>query len=198
MLTLVWSISLYRTFKKGFIWGWIWFEALSFTNPWRHASFEAGAGLEHFPLQIFKEKLHLSLELIRSILLYKSFKKIFIWGWIWFEASCFTHPLRKSSFEAGFGLKHIALHILQEKLHLRLDLVWSFFLYKSFKKVFIWGWIRWIQLRETSHQSVWLATLTWTTIWAVSIRNPIVKLECLLDPILPAHIYIYAGRKNRV
>ena len=93
-LKLVWSILLSRSFKKGFIWGWIWFEALSFTNPWRHASFEAGAGLEHFPLQIFKEKLHLSLELIRSILLYRSFKKVFIWSWIWFEVYCFTDPLK--------------------------------------------------------------------------------------------------------
>ena len=47
------------------------------------------------------------------------------------------------------------------------------------------------QLHKISHQSIWLATLFWTTIWAVSIRNPIVKLECLLDPIVPAHIYIY-------
>ena len=33
-------------------------------------------------------------------------------GWSWFEASPFTHPLRKSSFEAGAGLKHLASQIL--------------------------------------------------------------------------------------
>ena len=36
------------------------------------------------------------LELVWSILLYKSFEKVFIWGWIWFEACCFTNPLRIS------------------------------------------------------------------------------------------------------
>ena len=74
------------------------------------------------------------LELVWRILLYKSFEKVFIWGWIWFEAFCFTNPLRKVSFEAEAGLKHLALQILWERLHLRLDLVWSFFFYKSLNK----------------------------------------------------------------
>ena len=105
----------------------------------------------------------------------------------------FSIKTQRSSFEAASGLKPFPSQILKETLHLRLELVWSILLYKSFKKVFIWGWIRWIQLQKTSHQSIWLATLTWTTIWAVSIRNPIVKLECLLDPIVPAHIYIWSS-----
>ena len=185
-MELVWSILLYKSFKKVFIWGWIWFEASCFTDPSRKASFEAGSGLKLFPLQILKETLHLRPELGWSILLNNSLKKVFIWGWIWFEASYSTDTLRKASFEAVSGLKLLPLQILKEALHLRLELVWSILLYKSFKKVFIWGWIRWIQLQKTSHQSIWLASLTWTSIWAVSIRNPIVKLECLLDPILPA------------
>ena len=120
MLKLVWSILLYRSFKK--------------------ASFEAGSGLKLFPLQILKESLHLRLDLVWSILLYKSFKKGFIWSWSWFEASCFTDPLRKVSFEAESGLKLFPLQILKERLHLRRELVWSIFLHKSLKKGFIWGW----------------------------------------------------------
>ena len=77
--------------------------------------------------------------MVWSILLYKSFEKIFIWGWIWFESFCFTNPLRKASLEAEAGLKHLALQILWERLHLRPDLVWSIFLYKSLKKGFIWA-----------------------------------------------------------
>ena len=137
---LVWSIFFYRSLKKSFIWGWSWFEASCFTNPSRKSSFEAGSGLKLFPLQILKETLHLRPELGWSILLNNSLKKVFIWGWIWFEAFCFTNPLRKASFEAEAGLKHLALQILWERLHLSLDLVWSFFLYKSLKKSFIWGW----------------------------------------------------------
>ena len=101
---------------------------------------KAGAGLKHLALQILQESLHLRLDMVWSILLYKSFEKVFIWGWIWFESFCFTNPLRKASLEAEAGLKHLALQILWERLHLRLDLVWSFFLYKSLKKSFIWGW----------------------------------------------------------
>ena len=139
-LELIWSILLYRSFKKVFIWSWIWFEASCFTNPLRKSSFEAGAGLDHFPSQILKERLHLKLKLVWSILLHRSFKKGSISGWSWFEASCFPDPLRKASFEAEAGLKHLALQILWERLHLRLDLVWSFFFYKSLKKNFTWGW----------------------------------------------------------
>ena len=71
-----------------------------------------GSGLNLFPLHILEETLHLRLELVWSIFFYKSLKKSFIWGWSWFEAPCFTNPLRKSSFEAGSGLKHFALQIL--------------------------------------------------------------------------------------
>ena len=111
-LNMVWIILLYKSFKKGFTWSWSWFEASCFTDPLRKASFEAGSGLELLPLQILGEKLHLRLELVWSHFLYKSLKKGFIWCWSWFEASCFTNPLRKSSFEAGFGLKHFALQLL--------------------------------------------------------------------------------------
>ena len=110
-LNHVWSVLLYKSFKKGFIWSWSWFEASCFTDTLRKASFEAGSGLKLFLLQIIKEKLHLRLELVWSIFLYKSLKKDFIWGWSWFETSCFTNPLRKSSFEAGSGLKHFALQL---------------------------------------------------------------------------------------
>ena len=133
-------MSLACALKKRFIWGWSWFEASCFPDPLRKASFEAGSGLKLFPLQILKETLHLRLELVWSIFLYKSLKKSFIWGWSWFEASCFTNPWRKSSFETGSGLNFFRLQILKETLHLRLELVWSIFLYKSLKKSFIWGW----------------------------------------------------------
>ena len=119
MLELVWSIFLYSSSEK--------------------ASSEAGAGLKHLALQILWESLHLRLDLVWSILLYKSFKKGFIWSWSWFEASCFTDTLRKASFEAGSGLKLFLLQILKETLHLRLELVWSIFLYKLATKSFIWG-----------------------------------------------------------
>ena len=89
-------------------------------DPSRKASLEAGAGLKHLPLHALWEKLHLKLELVWSILFYKSLKKAFIWDWIWFEASCLSDPLRR--------------------LHLRLKLVWSILLYRSLKKGFIWGW----------------------------------------------------------
>ena len=137
-LALCWSDVC--SFKKGFIRGWSWSEASSFTCPVRKTSFEAGAGLKHFVLQILWESLHLRLDLVWSVLLYKSFRKGFIWSWSWFEASCFTDPLRKASFEAGSGLKFFPSQILKEMLHLRLELVCSIFFYKSFKKVFIWGW----------------------------------------------------------
>ena len=65
----------------------------------------------------------------------------FIWSWSWFGTSCFTNPLRKASFDVGSGLKLFPLQILTERLHLRLELVWSALLHRSFKKVFIWGWI---------------------------------------------------------
>ena len=90
-----------------FIWGLSWFQVSCFTDPLKKASFEAGSGLKPFPLQILKETLHLRLELVWSILLYKSLKKSFIWGWSWFEAFCFTDPLDP-----------------WETLHLRLELVW--------------------------------------------------------------------------
>ena len=64
----------------------------------------------------------------------------FIWGWSWFEACCFTDPLRKASFEAGSGLNLSPLQILRETCHLRLQLVWNIFFYKSLKKSFVWGW----------------------------------------------------------
>ena len=200
-LDLVWSSFLYNSFEKRFIWGWSWFGAFPFTNPYGKASFEAEADLKHlalqileeilhlkldlvwfFRLQILKETLHLRMELVWSIFLYKlgrkaSFEawadlkhlalqillKIFIWGWIWFESSCFTDPLdpwESDSFVAGagsdhfpsqilkerlhlklkLGLKHLASQILQERLHLRLKLVWSILPYRSFKKGFIWSW----------------------------------------------------------
>ena len=44
------------------------------------------------------------LDLVWSFFLYKSLQKSFIWGWSWFEAPCFTDPLRKSSFEAGSAM----------------------------------------------------------------------------------------------
>ena len=140
MLELVWSILLHRSFKKVFLWCWIWFEASCPTDPLRKASFEAGFGLKLFPLQILEENIHFRLELVWSILLHKSFKKGFIWGWIWFEASCCTDHLRKASFEAEAGLKHLVLQIHQESLHLRLELVWNIFLNKFFKKGFIRDW----------------------------------------------------------
>ena len=129
-LELVWSIFLYKLAKKSFIWGlswfetscftnplkifiwgWIWFESSCFTDPldpWENDSFVTGAGLDHFPSQILQERLHLKLKLVWSTLLHRSFKKGFIEGWSWFEASCLTDPLRKASFEAGPGLKHLA------------------------------------------------------------------------------------------
>ena len=90
-------------------------------SPLRKASLDAGAGLKHLPSHALWEKLHLKLELVWSILFYNSFKKAFIWDWIWFEASCLSDPLRR--------------------LQLRLKLVWSILLYRSFKKGCIWGWI---------------------------------------------------------
>ena len=51
-LELVRGISLYNSFKKSSFGCWSWFEALSFTNPFRRAQLEAGAGLMHFPFQI--------------------------------------------------------------------------------------------------------------------------------------------------
>ena len=111
-LELVWSILLYRSFEKGFIWGWSWFEASCFTAPLRNQSLKAGAGLKHLPLHALWEKLHLRLELVWSILLYRSFKKSFIWGWSWFESFSFVNPSRNSSFEAEAGLDHLPLQIL--------------------------------------------------------------------------------------
>ena len=143
-LKLVWSILLYGSFKKGFIWNWIWFDAPCFPDPSRKASFEAESGLKLFLIQILKEKHYLRLELVWSIFLHRSFKKGVIWGWIWFEASCYTDPLRKASFDADAGLKHLASQILQERLHLRMDLVWSFFLYRSLKKRCTWG-LSWVE-----------------------------------------------------
>ena len=156
--SFIWSWSWFEAFcftnplrKSSFETGSVW--SILIARSFKKASFEAEAGLKHlalqilqerlhlrldlvwsfFPLQILEETLHLRRELVWSILLNNSLKNVFIWGWIWFEASCFTDPLREASFEAEAGLKHFASQILQERLHLRLKLVWSILLYKSFK-----------------------------------------------------------------
>ena len=148
--TFIEQDTCFQSKHTEFIRCWSWFEACCFTDPSRKASFEAGSGLNLLPLQILKETCHLRLKLVWNIFFYKSLKKSFVWGWSWFEASCFTDPLRKSSFEAGSGLKHISSQILQERLHLRLKLVWSILLYKSFKKGFIWSRI-WFESCYSTH-----------------------------------------------
>ena len=95
---LVRIFFLYKSLKKRFIWGWSWFEAFSFTNSQRKASFEAWADLKHLALQILQENLHLRLDLVWIILLYRSFRSLrkrFICGWSWFGSFSFTNPPRK-------------------------------------------------------------------------------------------------------
>ena len=130
-LWLVRSIFLYISFEKGLFGDWGWFGPFSSTNPLRKARSEAGAGLKHFPLQILWEKLIWRLDLVWSTF---PFKKSSLGGWSWFETFSFTNHMRKAHLEARPGLKHLPLLILYENLVWRQKLVWSTFLYKSFKK----------------------------------------------------------------
>ena len=121
-------------------------------NPLRKASLDTGAGLKHLPSHALWEKLHLKLELVWSILFYKSFKKAFIWDWIWFEASCLSDPLTR--------------------LHLRLKLVWSILLYRSFKKGFIWSWI-WFD-ESFSFTNPW-RNASFDLVWSISLYRSFKK-----------------------
>ena len=68
------------------------FDAFCVKHPLRKARLEAGAGLEHFPLQ--------------------SIRKSSFGGWSLIEALSFTNPLRKARLEAAAGLRHFPLQSL--------------------------------------------------------------------------------------
>ena len=55
------------------------------------------------------------------------------------ELASFTNPLGKTHLEAGAGLEHLPLVVLEERLVWRLGLVPSIFLYTSLKTVHLEG-----------------------------------------------------------